>query len=167
MYVKVKTQQDERQWDGRCGTRAGYPPDRGAVFVDGLDLRVFDPHAWHRSVAPMIQEALRLPSSVLENASIGGVEALGDRDGADRALAEAGVTRFASGYRMDSTRCWQPGTPDGTDVPGGQWQRWESRAPSLPSITAPVSSCSTSRHPTWTPVLSSEWYGACPGRPAV
>jgi ATP-binding cassette, subfamily B, bacterial len=103
-----------------CGL---YPPDAGAVLVDGVDLRELDLQAWHRSIAPMFQEFLRLPSSVLENASIGVVEALRDRDGALRALEEAGVTQFAERLPQGPDTLLATRHADGTDLSGGQWQR--------------------------------------------
>jgi ATP-binding cassette, subfamily B, bacterial len=103
-----------------CGL---YPPDAGAVLVDGVDLRELDLHAWHRSIAPMFQEFLRLPSSVFENASIGAVEALGDREGAGRALAEAGAAPFAQRLPQGPDTLLATRHADGTDLSGGQWQR--------------------------------------------
>jgi ATP-binding cassette subfamily B protein len=103
-----------------CGL---YPPDSGAVLVDGVDLRELDLREWHRSIAPMFQEFLRLPSTVAENAGIGAAEALGDMDGERAALAEAGAMPFVQ--RLPDGTGTQLATrhADGTDLSGGQWQR--------------------------------------------
>lgn len=44
-----------------------YDPTSGAIEVDGCDLRVFDPRAWRRKVALVLQEIHLFPGTVMEN----------------------------------------------------------------------------------------------------
>src|SRR5207248_6286932 len=74
--------------------RGLYPPDRGAVRVNGVDLRDIDLDSWHRMIGAMFQEFVRLPATVRENVSVGSVEHLDDAEAARRALTEAGATAF-------------------------------------------------------------------------
>jgi ATP-binding cassette subfamily B protein len=103
-----------------CGL---YPPDRGAVLVDGVDLRALDLVAWHRLIAPMFQESLRVPAIVADNVGTGAVEHLADLPHVREALEEAGAMRFAErlGGGLDTVLATRHG--DGTDLSGGQWQR--------------------------------------------
>jgi ATP-binding cassette subfamily B protein len=103
-----------------CGL---YPPDAGAVVVDDVDLRELEPAAWHRLIAPMFQEFMRVPSTVAENASVGSVEALDDGDGARRALVEAGAALFTDRLPDGMDTLLATRHADGTDLSGGQWQR--------------------------------------------
>ena len=103
-----------------CGL---YPPDRGAVMVNGIDLRQVDLDAWHRLIAPMFQEFLRLPATVRENVSVGSVEHLDDADGARAAVAEAGATQFSERLPDGLESLLATRYADGTDLSGGQWQR--------------------------------------------
>jgi ATP-binding cassette subfamily B protein len=96
-----------------CGL---YPPDGGAVLVDGTDLRELDTRAWQRLLAPMFQESLRIPSTVADNVGVGAIEHLGDRAGIAASLQTAHAVQDAD--RLLATRY-----ADGSDVSGGQWQR--------------------------------------------
>jgi ATP-binding cassette, subfamily B, bacterial len=103
-----------------CGL---YPPERGAVLVDGIDLRELDLDGWHRLVAPMFQEFVRLPATVAENVGAGGIEHLADRRGIDAALDEAGAAAFAGRLADGADTLLATRHADGSDLSGGQWQR--------------------------------------------
>jgi ATP-binding cassette subfamily B protein len=103
-----------------CGL---YPPDRGVVTVDGVDLRDLDLESWHRLIAPMFQEFLRLPATVRENVMAGAIDHLGDADAGDAALAEADATRFSERLPEGLESLLSTRQADGTDLSGGQWQR--------------------------------------------
>ena len=103
-----------------CGL---YPPDGGAVLVDGVDLRELDLDAWHRMIAPMFQEFVRLPATVAENVAAGAVEHLADRTGIEAALAEAGAAVFAGRLADGADTLLATRHADGSDLSGGQWQR--------------------------------------------
>lgn len=103
-----------------CGL---YPPDRGAVLVNGTDLRQLDLAAWHALIAPMFQEFLRVPATIGENVAVGAVEHLGDRPAIERVLAEAGAHRFAERLPDGIDSLLATRYADGTDLSGGQWQR--------------------------------------------
>jgi ATP-binding cassette, subfamily B, bacterial len=103
-----------------CGL---YPPDRGAVLVDGVDLREIDLGAWHRLVAPMFQEFVRLPATVAENVAAGAIEHVGERAGTGVALDEAGAALFAGRLPDGADTLLATRHADGSDLSGGQWQR--------------------------------------------
>jgi ATP-binding cassette, subfamily B, bacterial len=103
-----------------CGL---YPPDRGAVLVDGADLRELDLDAWHRLVAPMFQEFVRMPATVAENVGAGSIEHLNDRPGVGVALDEAGAGFFAGRLADGADTLLATRHADGSDLSGGQWQR--------------------------------------------
>jgi ATP-binding cassette, subfamily B, bacterial len=103
-----------------CGL---YPPDRGAVLVDGADLRELDLDAWHRLVAPMFQEFVRMPATVAENVGAGSIEHLNDRPGVGVALDEAGAGVFAGRLADGADTLLATRHADGSDLSGGQWQR--------------------------------------------
>ena len=95
-----------------CGL---YPPDRGTIRVDGIDLRELDPEAWNRLIAPMFQGFLRLPVPALENVSFGAIEHHRDAAGAAAALDDARAPRVDTPLATQHAH--------GTDLSGGQWQR--------------------------------------------
>jgi ATP-binding cassette subfamily B protein len=103
-----------------CGL---YPPDRGAVLVDGVDLRELDLDAWHRLIAPMFQEFVRLPATVAENVAAGAIEHLEDRPGVGAVVDEAGAGVFAGRLAEGTDTLLATRHADGSDLSGGQWQR--------------------------------------------
>jgi ATP-binding cassette, subfamily B, bacterial len=103
-----------------CGL---YPPHRGVVMVGGVDLRAVDLDAWHRLIAPMFQEFVRLPATVRDNVAVGAIEHLDDTDSVRAALAEAGALRFSKRLSEGLDSLLATRYADGTDLSGGQWQR--------------------------------------------
>jgi len=103
-----------------CGL---YAPQRGTVLVDEVDLRELDLDEWHRRIAPMFQEFLRLQLSVAENVTVGAVERINAGEAARSALAEAGALGFASRLPDGVDSLLATRYADGSDLSGGQWQR--------------------------------------------
>jgi ATP-binding cassette subfamily B protein len=103
-----------------CGL---YSPRSGTVAIDGVDLRELDLDEWHRRIAPMFQEFLRLQVSVAENVGAGAVEHMGDDAAIRGVLAEAGALRFAERLPEGVASLLATRYADGTDLSGGQWQR--------------------------------------------
>jgi len=103
-----------------CGL---YPPTAGEVLIDGLDIGRIDPNTWHRSIAPMSQEFLRLAATVADNVGVGAVEDLENRGGIETALNEAGAARFVERLTDGLDAPLAARYADGTDLSGGQWQR--------------------------------------------
>jgi ATP-binding cassette subfamily B protein len=103
-----------------CGL---YPPSRGQVLVDGLDLREVDLEEWHRRIAPMFQEFTRLHVSVAENVAVGRVESIDRREAVRAALADAGALGFVESLPEGVGSLLSTRYADGRDLSGGQWQR--------------------------------------------
>jgi ATP-binding cassette subfamily B protein len=103
-----------------CGL---YHPQQGSILVDGVDLRELDIDAWHRRVAPMFQEFMRVQASVAENVAVGSVANAGDRDGITQAAEQAGVAVFAGRLAQGLDTPLSVSYAEGTDLSGGQWQR--------------------------------------------
>ncbi len=95
-----------------------YDPQRGAVRLDGSDLRQLDPHALRRHIGTVAQEPILFSTTVAENIRYG-------RPGATDAEVEAAaraanahdfVARFPAGYAT-------PVGERGVQLSGGQKQR--------------------------------------------
>ena len=106
-----------------CGL---YPPDSGSVEIDGTDLREMDLDEWHRLIAPMFQEFMRLPVSVAENVGVGAIDHIGDRPAVEHALAEGGrsaaVLRAAARrLRLAACHATGPTAPTSRAASGSAW----------------------------------------------
>jgi ABC-type multidrug transport system fused ATPase/permease subunit len=92
-----------------------YDPDRGAIEIDGTDLRTIDVDAWRGRLAAVFQDFLRLDLSLRDNVDPAG---RASDDDVRAALAAAGADQLAD---LDTPLA--KGYLGGTDLSGGQWQR--------------------------------------------
>jgi ABC-type multidrug transport system fused ATPase/permease subunit len=91
-----------------------YDPQKGAIEVDGVDLRDLDVEAWRARVTAVFQDFIRFELPLRDNVAPGGAS-----DEAVRAaLADAGASGLAP---LDTPLA--RGYEGGTDLSGGQWQR--------------------------------------------
>jgi ATP-binding cassette, subfamily B, bacterial len=91
-----------------------YDPQRGAIEVDGIDVRDFNIASWRSRVAAVFQDFIRLELSLRDNVAPGGAP----DDAVKAALDAAGATNLAG---LDTVLA--RGYEGGTDLSGGQWQR--------------------------------------------
>jgi ABC-type multidrug transport system fused ATPase/permease subunit len=91
-----------------------YDPQRGAVEVDGVDLRELDLASWRSRITSVFQDFVRFELPLRDNVAPGGAP----DEVVRAALAEAGAAGLA-GLDTPLAR----GYEGGTDLSGGQWQR--------------------------------------------
>jgi ATP-binding cassette, subfamily B, bacterial len=103
-----------------CGL---YAPDRGAVLVDGVDLRELDLEAWHARIAPMFQEFVRLQVGVRENVTAGAIRRDVDDAAVWSALEQADARGFVDRLPEVLETVLATKHAGGHDLSGGQWQR--------------------------------------------
>ncbi len=87
-----------------------YDPQRGAIEVDGVDLRELDLEAWRHRLAAVFQDFIRFELSLRDNVAPGGAP--------DDEVRAAGGEHLAT---LDTILA--RGYSGGTDLSGGQWQR--------------------------------------------
>ena len=91
-----------------------YDPQRGAIEVDGIDVREFDLVAWRSRLAAVFQDFIRLELPLRDNVAPGGAP----DNVVLQAVEAAGAANLA---RLDTILA--RGYEGGTDLSGGQWQR--------------------------------------------
>jgi ATP-binding cassette, subfamily B, bacterial len=91
-----------------------YDPQKGAIEVDGIDVRTFDLAGWRSRLTAVFQDFIRFELSLRDNVAPAGAP----DDVVEPALAEAGAMGLAN---LDTVLA--RGYPGGTDLSGGQWQR--------------------------------------------
>jgi len=91
-----------------------YDPQKGAIEVDGVDLRDLDVEAWRTHVTAVFQDFIRFELPLRDNVAPGGAP----DDLVRAALADAGASSLAS---LDTPLA--RGYEGGTELSGGQWQR--------------------------------------------
>jgi ATP-binding cassette, subfamily B, bacterial len=95
-----------------------YDPQRGAIEIDGVDLRDFDIDSWRERVAAVFQDFVRYERSLRDNVAPG----LPRSESTDAMIATALAAAGAGGL-ADLDQTLAKGYPGGTDLSGGQWQR--------------------------------------------
>jgi ABC-type multidrug transport system fused ATPase/permease subunit len=91
-----------------------YDPQKGAIEVDGVDLRTLEVHGWRGRLSAVFQDFIRFELPLRDNVAPSGAP----DDAVRGALEEAGAAGLAS---LDTPL--SRGYPGGTDLSGGQWQR--------------------------------------------
>jgi len=91
-----------------------YDPQRGAIEIDGTDVRDLDLVSWRSRLAAVFQDFIRLELPLRDNVAPGGAP----DDVVLQALEAAGASSLA---RLDTVLA--RGYEGGTDLSGGQWQR--------------------------------------------
>ncbi len=91
-----------------------YDPQRGAIEIDGIDVRDLDLVSWRSRLTAVFQDFFRLELPLRDNVAPAGAP----DDVIRESLQAAGASRLA---HLDTTLA--RGYPDSTDLSGGQWQR--------------------------------------------
>ena len=96
---------------------SGYDPDSGAVYINGRDIRTFDPRILHEMFGVALQSDFIYTASIAENIRF--LRDINDGDiitAAKIAQADEFITAFPDGYEHMLSQ-------NGTNVSGGQRQR--------------------------------------------
>ena len=91
-----------------------YDPQKGAIEIDGVNVREFHVSSWRSHVAAVFQDFVRLELSLRENVAPAGAPDPVVKE----ALAAAGAATLSE---LDTILA--RGYAGGTDLSGGQWQR--------------------------------------------
>jgi ATP-binding cassette subfamily B protein len=100
-----------------------YDPDEGQIFIDGSDVREYDPVELRREFGVMFQDYAAYQVSAGENIGVGNVDRAEDTiaitDAATRAGADDVVAKLPEGYETTLGK-WFEG---GHQLSGGEWQK--------------------------------------------
>jgi ABC-type multidrug transport system fused ATPase/permease subunit len=91
-----------------------YDPQKGAIEIDGVDVREFDLASWRSRLAAVFQDFIRFEMPLRDNVAPGGAP-----DAVVRTALESAGAADLAGLDTILAR----GYEGGTDLSGGQWQR--------------------------------------------
>jgi len=103
-----------------CGL---YPPRRGQIRWDGVDIASFAPEQLRRSIAVIFQDFTRYQLSASDNIAVGDPTRAGDRAGMEAATRVAGAHAFLAALANGYDTVLSPQFDGGVDLSLGQWQR--------------------------------------------
>jgi ATP-binding cassette subfamily B protein len=99
-----------------------YDPQEGAILLDGVDLRSFDPQELRRGITVLFQEPVRYHTTAGENIAMGDLASEPDRDRIQAAAHAAGaampIERLPQGYDTVLGKWF-----GGAELSVGEWQR--------------------------------------------
>jgi ATP-binding cassette subfamily B protein len=100
-----------------------YDPSRGAISVDGIDLRDLDPIHWRREIGVTFQDYAHYALTASENIWLGDIESAPDPErvaaAARRSGADAFIRQLPHGYDTMLGHWFQKGQ----ELSGGEWQK--------------------------------------------
>jgi ATP-binding cassette subfamily B protein len=100
-----------------------YDPTEGAILLDGVDLRDYDPEDLRRRIGVIFQDFVKYQLSARENIGFGQIDRLDDQpridDAAERGGADAVVAELPEGMDTMLGRWFDKGN----ELSGGQWQK--------------------------------------------
>jgi ATP-binding cassette subfamily B protein len=100
-----------------------YDPTEGAIYVDGRDIREYDPIEYRRQIGMMFQDYATYQLTARENIGVGNVERVDDRaavlSAAERSGADALIRGLPEGYETNLGKWFE----DGQQLSGGEWQK--------------------------------------------
>ncbi len=101
-----------------------YDPTEGAIYLDGVDIRSFDPEEYYSLFGILFQDFGHYAVSVSENISFGDVHIPVDiervRSAAIEGDADSFIKDLPAGYDTPLTRMFEE---EGLELSGGQWQK--------------------------------------------
>jgi ATP-binding cassette subfamily B protein len=99
-----------------------YDPQQGAILLDGVDLRMFDPAELRRGITVLFQEPVRYHTTAAENIAMGDIASDPDigriQDAAHAAGAAMPIERLPQGYDTVLGKWF-----GGAELSVGEWQR--------------------------------------------
>src|SRR5438552_12975504 len=100
-----------------------YEPARGAIFVDGVDIREWSPAVFRRSVSVLFQDFVRYAGTVEQNVLLGDLTAHLDRTRLEKAVRAAGAYSIVDRLPEGCATLLGSWFESGVELSGGEWQR--------------------------------------------
>jgi ATP-binding cassette subfamily B protein len=100
-----------------------YDPASGAILLDGIDLRQFDPVLLRRSITALMQNPARFHATFAQNIALGDPLRRVDAERVHRAAAAAGASSIAAALPEGFETSLGREFAAGHELSAGQWQR--------------------------------------------
>ena len=101
-----------------------YPPSRGTVYWDGIDLATADPNSVHAQIAVVAQHPAEWPMTARRNIISGRLDRQDPARAAwHHALHQSGADEVLASLPQGADTVLSRHFADGQDLSGGQWQR--------------------------------------------
>lgn len=100
-----------------------YQPNFGQIFINGIDINLYDSHFLFEHISVLFQDYVRYPLTIRENIGIGNLEIIRDDDYICESAGISEIDQFICNLPQGLDTTVSKGWSDGTELSGGQWQR--------------------------------------------
>jgi ATP-binding cassette, subfamily B, bacterial len=100
-----------------------YDPHEGAITVDGIDLREFDPIALRKSMSVIFQDYSQYQLSVRQNIWMGNIDLDPQEAAVEKAARDAGADEVIQGLRHGYETMLGKWFAEGEELSIGEWQK--------------------------------------------
>ena len=100
-----------------------YDPTEGTIYLDGRDLRDYDPDSLYREIGVIFQDFVRYDLSAQENIGFGQVEFVNDLERIARAADQGGAREVIDKLPCGISTILGKTFDKGVDLSGGEWQK--------------------------------------------
>ena len=100
-----------------------YDPQEGQVFIDGVDVREYEPGELRKQFGMMFQDYAMYQLPVFENIGVGNVQSVSDRAAIESAATRGGANRLIESLPDKYDTILGKWFEEGHQLSGGEWQR--------------------------------------------
>ncbi len=100
-----------------------YPPSRGKITIDGVELARIHPEGWRERLAGAFQDFFRFEFKARHSVGLGDVPRLDDAAAVAAAVERAGASDVVAVLTAGLETQLGPTWPEGVDLSFGQWQK--------------------------------------------
>jgi ATP-binding cassette subfamily B protein len=100
-----------------------YDVDKGAILVNGTDIRELDLGSLYHHIGVLFQEFNDYPFSVRDNIAMGRIEQFNNDEAVYAAAKQADADKIIRAYPLQYKQILEIGFKNGIEPSGGQWQR--------------------------------------------
>jgi ATP-binding cassette subfamily B protein len=100
-----------------------YPPSKGNILIDGVNLARISPDVWRSRLAGAFQDFFRFEFRVLNSVGVGDLPRHEDVAAVSAAVGQAGASDVVEHLTHGLETQLGPTWPEGVDISFGQWQK--------------------------------------------
>ena len=100
-----------------------YDPIEGAILIDGVDIRDYDPSELRSQIGGMFQDYVTYQATAAENIGLGNLAAIADREAILKASRQAGSDALIEGLPHGYETALGKWFDAGVNLSGGEWQK--------------------------------------------
>ena len=100
-----------------------YDPNEGRIFIDGIDVRDYQPDELREHIGAMFQDYVTYQATASENIGLGNLPEVADREAVTKASKQAGADELIDNLPQGYDTALGKWFDAGVNLSGGEWQK--------------------------------------------